>query len=123
MEYCLCIRTAKYNKASQAARKMLFSSIIITIILSYAIIRISLKLRGWQNLTLFLNMPYSQYLETYWPHQNLLIISQTNSLILPTIFNISLLSFMLDGSLRDIGYRVFLTEIERFSTTFFNYSH
>ena len=36
VEYFLCIGTAKYTKASPPARKMLlFSSIIITIILSY----------------------------------------------------------------------------------------
>ena len=41
VEYLLCIGPAKYTKASPPARKMsLFSSIIITIILSYAIIRI-----------------------------------------------------------------------------------
>ena len=41
MEYFLCIGTAKYTKASPPARKMsLVSSIIITIVLSYAIIRI-----------------------------------------------------------------------------------
>ena len=39
--FFLCIGPAKYTKASPPARKMsLFSSIIITIILSYAIIRI-----------------------------------------------------------------------------------
>ena len=39
--FFLCIDPAKYTKASPPARKMsLFSSIIITIILSYAIIRI-----------------------------------------------------------------------------------
>ena len=39
MEYFLCTGTAKYTKASSPARKMsLFSSIIITTILSYAII-------------------------------------------------------------------------------------
>ena len=39
--FFLCIGLAKYTKASPPARKMsLFSSIIITIILSYAIIRI-----------------------------------------------------------------------------------
>ena len=41
VEYFLCIGPAKYTKGSPPARKMsLFSSIIITIILSYAIIRI-----------------------------------------------------------------------------------
>ena len=40
-QYVLCIGPAKYTKASPAARKMLlFSSIIITIILSYTIIKI-----------------------------------------------------------------------------------
>ena len=40
-EYCLCNGMAKYTRALPPARKMLlFSSIIITIILSYAIIRI-----------------------------------------------------------------------------------
>ena len=45
-EYFLCICSAKYTRASAPARKMsLFSSIIITIILSYAKIRIySLRL-------------------------------------------------------------------------------
>ena len=39
MEYFLCIGLAKYTKASPPAKKMsLFSSVIITIILSYAII-------------------------------------------------------------------------------------
>ena len=41
VEYFLCIGSAKYTRASPPARKMpLFSPIIITIILSYAIIRI-----------------------------------------------------------------------------------
>ena len=41
VKYFLCIGPAKYTKASLPAGKMpLFSSIIITIILSYAIIRI-----------------------------------------------------------------------------------
>ena len=41
VDYFLCIGTAKYTKASPPARKMsLFSSIIITIILCYVIIRI-----------------------------------------------------------------------------------
>ena len=41
VEYFLCVGPAKYTKASLPARKMLlFSSIAITIILSYAIIRI-----------------------------------------------------------------------------------
>ena len=41
MLHFLCIGTAKYTKASPPARKMsLFSSIIITIILCYVIIRI-----------------------------------------------------------------------------------
>ena len=40
VEYFLYIGTAKYTKASPPARKILFSSIIITIILSYTIIRI-----------------------------------------------------------------------------------
>ena len=41
MLHFLCIGTAKYTKASPLARKMsLFSSIIITIILCYVIIRI-----------------------------------------------------------------------------------
>ena len=41
MEYFLCIAPAKYTKASpQARKKKNFFSIIITIILSYAIIRI-----------------------------------------------------------------------------------
>ena len=41
VEYFLSIASAKYTRASPPARKMsLFSSIIITIILSYAIIRI-----------------------------------------------------------------------------------
>ena len=58
VEYFLSIGMAKYTIASPPAREMsLFSSIIITIILSCAIIRIyiilhifciSLKLRGWQ---------------------------------------------------------------------------
>ena len=39
VEYCLCIGLAKYTKASPPIRK-LFSSVIIMIILSYAIIRI-----------------------------------------------------------------------------------
>ena len=40
-EYFLCIGPAKYTKALPAARKMsLFSSIIIAIILSYAVVRI-----------------------------------------------------------------------------------
>ena len=43
--FFLCIGPAKYTKASPPARKMLlFSSIIITIILSYALIRICLIL-------------------------------------------------------------------------------
>ena len=41
VEYFLCIGSVKYTRASPPARKMsLFSSIIITIVLSYAIIRI-----------------------------------------------------------------------------------
>ena len=41
VEYFLCIGTVKYTKASSPPSKMsLFSSIIITIVLSYAIIRI-----------------------------------------------------------------------------------
>ena len=41
VKYFLCIGPAKYTKASPLARKIsLFSSIIITIILSYGIIRI-----------------------------------------------------------------------------------
>ena len=40
VEYCLCIGMVKYTKTSPLARKMLFFSIIITIILSYVIIRI-----------------------------------------------------------------------------------
>ena len=41
VEYFLCIGTAKYTKASPPAWKIsLFSSIIVTIILSYTIIRI-----------------------------------------------------------------------------------
>ena len=40
MEYYLFIGTAKYTKASPPAKKMLFSSIIITIILPNAMIRI-----------------------------------------------------------------------------------
>ena len=41
VEYFLCIYSAKYTRTSLPARKMsLFSSIIITNILSYAIIRI-----------------------------------------------------------------------------------
>ena len=41
VEYFLCIGSAKYTRTSPSARKMsLFSSIIITIILSYAITRI-----------------------------------------------------------------------------------
>ena len=40
VEYFLCIGSAKYTRALPPARKMLFSSIIITIILSYAIIGI-----------------------------------------------------------------------------------
>ena len=40
VKYFLYIGTAKYTKVSPPARKMLFSSIIITIILSYTIIRI-----------------------------------------------------------------------------------
>ena len=44
--FFLCIGPVKYTKASPPARKMsLFSSIIITIILSYAIIRICTILR------------------------------------------------------------------------------
>ena len=44
-EIFLCIGTAQYTKASPPARKMsFFSSIIITIILSYAIIRIYIVL-------------------------------------------------------------------------------
>ena len=40
VEYFLCVGPVKYTKASTPARKMsLFPSIIITIILSYAIIR------------------------------------------------------------------------------------
>ena len=59
VEYFLFISPAKYTRASLPARKMLlFSSIIITIILSYAIIRIYTiwyiylqvsKLRDWKN--------------------------------------------------------------------------
>ena len=40
VEYFLCIDSPKYTRASPPARKMLFSSIIIMIILSYVIIRI-----------------------------------------------------------------------------------
>ena len=41
MQYFLCVGSGKYTRVSPPARKMLlFSSIIITIILSYAIIRI-----------------------------------------------------------------------------------
>ena len=41
VEYFSCIGSAKYTRASPPARKVpLFSPIIITIILSYAIIRI-----------------------------------------------------------------------------------
>ena len=41
VEYFLCVSPAKYTKASPPARKMsLFPSIVITNILSYAIIRI-----------------------------------------------------------------------------------
>ena len=40
VEYFLCISPAKYAKALPPARKMLFSAIMITITLSYAIIRI-----------------------------------------------------------------------------------
>ena len=40
VEYFLCIGWARYTKASPPARKMLFSSIIITVILSCAITRI-----------------------------------------------------------------------------------
>ena len=41
VKYFLCIGTVKYTKASSPPSKMsLFSSIIITIVLSYAIIRI-----------------------------------------------------------------------------------
>ena len=40
VEYFLCIVSAKYTRASPPARKMsLFSSIVITITLSYAVIR------------------------------------------------------------------------------------
>ena len=39
VEYFLCIGMAKYTKTSPPARKMLFFSIIITVILSYAITR------------------------------------------------------------------------------------
>ena len=57
--FFLCIGLDKYTKAPPPAKKMSsFSSAMITIILSHAIIRIaefnistcrSLKLRGWQN--------------------------------------------------------------------------
>ena len=41
VEYFLCIGTVKYTEVSSPARKMsLFSSIIITIILPYAMIRV-----------------------------------------------------------------------------------
>ena len=44
-EYFLCIVTAKYTKAWPPAKKMsLFSSIIITIVLPYAMIRIAIIL-------------------------------------------------------------------------------
>ena len=52
VEFFLCIGTAKYTKASLPARKIsLFSSIIITIILSFVIIRIYIILRIYSQVS------------------------------------------------------------------------
>ena len=69
--YFLCIGPAKYIRASLPARKMLFSSIIITITLSYAIIRIYTILQIYLqfsitkeliglNVVVKINLPYFQ---------------------------------------------------------------
>ena len=53
MKYFLCIGTAKYTKTSLPARKIsFFSSIIIAIILSYAIIRIYIILHIYLQVSL-----------------------------------------------------------------------
>ena len=52
VEFFLCIGTAKYTKASLPARKIsLFSSIIITIILSFVIIRIYIILHIYSQVS------------------------------------------------------------------------
>ena len=75
-EYFLCIVTAKYTKASQPARKMsLFSSIIITIILSYAIIRIYIILH------IYLQVSETEGLaELYWMILGHSVLEKINSI-------------------------------------------
>ena len=52
VEYFLCIGAAKYIKASPSARKMsFFSSIIITIVLPYAIIKIYIILHIYSQVS------------------------------------------------------------------------
>ena len=88
MNFFLCIGPAKYTKASPPARKMLlFSSIIITIILFYAINRI------YTILHIYLQVSETEGLaELHWviglsvlEKINLLYI-QGISLVLSTIF-------------------------------------
>ena len=86
MEYFLCIGTAKYTKASPPARKMsLFSSIIITIVLSYAIIRIYVILpiylqlaetEGLAKLDLVIGQSVLEKIESIYLHGILLAFSR-----------------------------------------------